>query len=29
VTGGLKIGERLIVSGYQKLINGSPVVITE
>ena len=29
VTGGLKIGERLIVSGNQKLINGSPVVITE
>lgn len=29
VTGGLNIGERLIVSGYQKLINGSPVVITE
>jgi multidrug efflux pump subunit AcrA (membrane-fusion protein) len=29
VTGGLKIGERLIVSGNQKLINGSPVVITD
>ncbi|MBI2428949.1 MAG: efflux RND transporter periplasmic adaptor subunit [Ignavibacteriales bacterium] len=29
VVSGLKIGERLIVSGYQKLINGSPVVVTE
>ncbi len=26
---GLTIGESLVVSGYQKLINGSPVVITE
>jgi membrane fusion protein (multidrug efflux system) len=29
VIDGLKIGEQLIVSGYQKLVNGSPVVITE
>jgi membrane fusion protein (multidrug efflux system) len=29
ITGGLKIGEWLVVSGYQKLVNGSPVVITE
>lgn len=29
VTAGLNIGERLIVSGYQKLVNGSPVVATE
>lgn len=29
VVSGLKIGENLIVSGYQKLVNGSPVVITE
>lgn len=29
VVSGLKVGERLIVSGYQKLINGSPVVVTE
>ncbi len=29
VTSGLKIGEQLIVTGYQKLINGSPVVVTE
>ncbi|MEW5798111.1 MAG: efflux RND transporter periplasmic adaptor subunit [Bacteroidota bacterium] len=29
VTSGLNIGEHLIVTGYQKLINGSPVVVTE
>jgi RND family efflux transporter MFP subunit len=29
VVNGLKIGDLLIISGYQKLINGSPVVITE
>ncbi len=29
VVNGLKIGDLLIVSGYQKLINGSPVVITQ
>jgi membrane fusion protein (multidrug efflux system) len=29
VVSGLKIGEHLIVSGYQKLVNGLPVVITE
>lgn len=29
ITGGLKIGEYLVTSGYQKLVNGSPVVITE
>jgi membrane fusion protein, multidrug efflux system len=29
VTNGLNAGERLIVSGYQKLVNGSPVVITK
>ena len=29
VIDGLKIGEQLIVSGFQKLVNGSPVVITE
>lgn len=29
VTSGLKIGEQLIVTGYQKLINGSPVAVTE
>jgi membrane fusion protein (multidrug efflux system) len=29
ITKGLNIGDSLIVSGYQKLINGSPVVITE
>ncbi len=29
VIDGLKIGDKLIVSGYQKLVNGSPVVITE
>jgi membrane fusion protein (multidrug efflux system) len=29
ITEGLTIGESLVVSGYQKLINGSPVVITE
>lgn len=29
VVSGLNIGERLIVSGYQKLVDGSPVVITE
>lgn len=29
ITSGLYAGERLIVSGFQKLIDGSPVVITE
>ncbi len=29
VVHGLQIGDRLIVSGFQKLVNGSPVVITE
>ncbi|NUN69672.1 MAG: efflux RND transporter periplasmic adaptor subunit [Bacteroidetes bacterium] len=29
ITSGLTTGEHLIVSGYQKLVNGSPVVITE
>jgi membrane fusion protein, multidrug efflux system len=29
ITKGLHAGERLIVSGYQKLVNGSPVAITE
>jgi membrane fusion protein (multidrug efflux system) len=29
IVDGLKIGERLIISGYQKLVNGSPVVVTE
>jgi RND family efflux transporter MFP subunit len=29
ILSGVKIGERLIVSGYQNLVNGSPVVITE
>ncbi len=29
VTDGLKIGDRLIVAGYQDLIDGTPVVITE
>jgi membrane fusion protein (multidrug efflux system) len=29
VIDGLKIGDKLIVSGYQKLVNGSPVVIAE
>jgi membrane fusion protein (multidrug efflux system) len=26
---GLHVGDRLIVSGYQKLVNGTPVVVTE
>jgi membrane fusion protein (multidrug efflux system) len=29
ITSGLKIGEHLVTSGYQKLVNGSSVVITE
>ena len=29
VTDGLQIGDHLIVSGYQKLVNSTPVVITE
>ncbi|MFA6541731.1 MAG: efflux RND transporter periplasmic adaptor subunit [Bacteroidota bacterium] len=29
VTSGVRAGERLIVSGFQKLVNGSPVVITK
>lgn len=29
IVSGVKLGEWLIVSGYQKLVNGSPVVITE
>lgn len=29
ITSGLAMGDNLVVSGYQKLVNGSPVVITE
>lgn len=29
IVSGLHIGDRLIVTGFQKLVNGSPVVITE
>jgi membrane fusion protein (multidrug efflux system) len=29
VTDGLKPGDRLIVSGFQKVVNGTPVVVTE
>ncbi len=29
VLSGLKAGDRLIVSGYQKVVNGSPVTVTE
>lgn len=29
VTSGLKAGDRLIVSGYQKLVNGTPVIVTQ
>jgi membrane fusion protein (multidrug efflux system) len=29
VTDGLNIGDRLIVVGYQKLVNGQPVVVTQ
>jgi membrane fusion protein (multidrug efflux system) len=29
ITSGLALGDKLVVTGYQKLVNGSPVVITE
>ncbi len=29
ITSGLALGDNLVISGYQKLVNGSPVVITE
>jgi multidrug efflux pump subunit AcrA (membrane-fusion protein) len=29
VTEGLNVGDRLIVVGYQKLVSGQPVVVTQ
>jgi membrane fusion protein (multidrug efflux system) len=29
VTSGLRAGDRLIVVGYQKLMNGTPVIVSE